>query len=317
MKAALVRGKGQTPVYGDFAEPVAEAGERLVHVTAAALSPLVRARASGAHYSSSGQFPFVAGVDGAGRLDDGRRVVFLLPRPPFGAMAERTVVPEERCVAIPDGLDDATAAAMANPGMSSWAAFVERAKLKTGETVLINGATGAAGRLAVPIAKYLGAKKVIATGRNEAVLRSLAAVGADVTIPLSQDGDALETRLKEEFAAGVDVVLDYLWGPSAQTMLIAAAKAGRDGVPIRVVQIGSIGGAEISLPGAVLRSTAIELMGSGIGSVSLERLLAAVESVLQAAVPGKFTVATQQVPLSDVERAWSSDDAAGRIVFTV
>ncbi len=231
MKAAVIPGPGQTPVYGDFSEPQARPGENRVTVTAAAISHVVKGRASGTHYSSSGQFPFVAGIDGVGRLDDGRRVYFVLPKAPHGSMAERAVVPSGQCVAVPDDLDDATAAAIANPGLSSWAAYAERARLKAGETVLVNGATGTAGRLAVQIARHLGAKKVIATARNADALKSVAALGADVTIPLVEDGDVLEGAFKEQFAEGVDVVIDYLWGRSAERLLIAAAKAGPDAVP--------------------------------------------------------------------------------------
>src|SRR5271156_2032448 len=129
MKAAIVRGAGQTPVYGEFGETGPSEGECRIAVTAAALSPAVKSRASGAHYSSSGRFPFVVGIDGVGRLDDGSRVYFVLPRAPFGSMAETTVVASTQCLALPDALDDVTAAAIANPGMSSWAAYTERAKL--------------------------------------------------------------------------------------------------------------------------------------------------------------------------------------------
>ena len=317
MKAAIVLAAGRTPVYGDFSEPVAAAGEQRIAVTAAALSPLVRGRASSAHYSASGRFPFVAGVDGVGRLDDGRRVYFALPTAPFGAMAEATIAPGSHCVAVPDALDDVTAAAIANPGMSSWAAYKERAKLVAGETVLVNGATGAAGRLAVQIAKRLGAAKVIATGRNRDALKSVAALGADVTIPLVEDAAALEGAFKEQFAAGVDVVIDYLWGPSAEILLIAAAKAGREGAAMRFVQVGSMSGANITLPSAVLRSSAITLMGSGIGSVPADRLVAAIGELLQAAAPAGFEIMAKSVPLLEVERAWPEDDSARRTVFTM
>jgi NADPH:quinone reductase-like Zn-dependent oxidoreductase len=316
MKAAIVLGAGRTPAYGDFSEPLPSSGESRVTVTAAALSPIVKSRTSGAHYSSSGQFPFVAGFDGVGQLDDGRRVYFVLPKTPHGSMAERTVVSSAHCLALPDELDDVTAAAIANPGMSSWAAYTERAKLKAGETVLVNGATGAAGRLAVQIAKHLGAKKVIATARNADALKSVAALGADVTIPLVADGGALESDLKVQFAAGVDVVIDYLWGQSAERLLIAGAKAGQDGVPIRFVQIGSASAPEITLPSAVLRSSAIELMGSGIGSVPLDRLVCCVDALLLATVPGGFKIAAKPVPLSEVEQAWPRDDSTRRTVFT-
>jgi NADPH:quinone reductase-like Zn-dependent oxidoreductase len=317
MKAAIVQAAGKPPIYADFPAPVPAPGEHRVTVTAAALSQVVKSRASGAHYSSSGQFPFIAGIDGVGRLDDQTRVYFVLPRAPYGSMAEQSVVPAAQCLPLPDGLDDATAAAIANPGMSSWAALKERAKLKAGETVLINGATGTAGRLAVQIAKYLGARKVIATGRNADTLRSVAALGADVTIPLVENGEVFEDELKKQFAAGVDVVIDYLWGKSAERLLIAAAKAGAEAMPIRFVQIGSVSGSNITLPSAVLRSSAIELMGSGINSIPRHRFVEAIGGVLQAAIPGGFQIATKTVPLAEVERVWSNDDSARRTVFRV
>jgi NADPH:quinone reductase-like Zn-dependent oxidoreductase len=317
MKAALVRGAGLAPAYGDFAEPVAAAGEHRVMVTATAISQVARSRASGAHYSSSGAFPFVAGIDGVGRLDDGRRVYFAMPRAPHGSMAERTVVGSAQCVALPDGIDDVTAAAIANPGMSSWAAYTERARLKVGETVLVNGATGTAGRLAVQIARHFGAGKIIATGRDADALRSVAALGADVTIPLVGNEAALEDSFRQQFAAGIDVVIDYLWGRSAECLLTAGAKAGAEAVPIRFVQIGSASGADITLPSAVLRASAIELMGSGIGSIPLDRLIAAVGGLLQAAVPGGFKIAVNPIPLSEVEQAWANDDGTMRTVLTV
>ena len=317
MKAAVVLGAGRAPVYGDFDEPQPDAGEARIAVTAAAVSQVAKSRASGQHYSSAGQFPFVAGIDGVGRLDDGARVYFLLPRAPYGGMAERTVTPLARCLPLPDGLDDVTAAAIANPGMSSWAAYVERAQLKPGETVLVNGAAGTAGRLAVQIAKHLGAAKVIATARNADALKSVAALGADVTIPLVDDEAALEDSFRQEFAQGVDVVIDYLWGKSAERLLIAGAKAGKEAVPIRFVQVGAVSAPDITLPSAALRSSAIVLMGSGIGSIPVDRFVKAIDGLLRATAPAGFKIATTPVPLSDVEQAWPRDDSTRRTVFTV
>ena len=313
MKAAIVRAAGATPVYDDFAEPRPTDALARVTVTAAALSPVTRARAAGRHYSASAAFPFVPGIDGVGLADDGRRVYFALPEAPHGALAEQTLVPVEHCVDLPDDLDDVTAAAIANPGLSSWAALTERARLRPGETVLINGATGAAGRLAVRIARHLGAGRVIATGRNATTLAEL---GADAIIPLGSDAEALERRLMPVFAEGVDVVVDYLWGPSAERLLIAAAKAGRDAVPLRFVEVGSASGDTIALPGAVLRASAIELMGSGIGSIPVDRLMAATGALLRAAASAGLTAAARPVPLSDVERVWAEPDDDRRIVFT-
>lgn len=317
MKAAIVQRAGTAPVYGDFREPVAAAEERRIAVGAAALSPVVKSRAAGAHYSSPDAFPLVVGIDGVGRLDDGRRVYFILPKPPFGSMAEWAVVPAAQCVAVPDGLTDVFAAAIANPGLSSWAALKERARFAPGETVLINGATGTSGRLAVQIAKHLGAKTVIATGRNEASLQSLKAIGADRLIPLTGDTGALDSALQREFARGIDVVLDYLWGTSAERILVAGAKAAPEGAPIRFVQIGNSVGANISLPAAALRSTGVELMGSGLGSVPLNRIVGAIGEVLQAAVSAGFDIDTRAVALSEVGHAWPGDTGRPRIVFTV
>ncbi len=317
MKAALILEAGQPPVYGDFRKPTPSEGENHITVTAASLSHVTRSRASGTHYSSSGSVPFVVGIDGVGRLPDGRRVYFVMPTAPFGSMAEQSIVRAAQCIVLPDKLDDVTAAAIAIPGMSSWAALQENARFQAGETVLVNGATGISGRLAVQIAKYLGAKKVIATGRNSEALKSLAALGADVTIPLTQDEETLEKAFLEPFHEGVDVVLDYLWGPSMERLLVAATKAGAEGVPIRFIQIGAASAYSISLPNPVLRSSAIQLMGSGIGSVPFSRLLKAIESVLQASVPGGFEIATTTVPLSEVTAAWSTETSQARTVFQV
>jgi len=313
MKAAIVTQAGRIPVYGDFAEPEPAAGENRIVVTAAALSTVVKSRASGAHYSAGSSFPFVVGIDGVGRLDDGRRVYFLLPRAPYGSMAETTVVPAAHCVTVPDGLTDIAAAALANPGLSSWAAFKERAHLEPGETVLINGATGTSGRLAVSVARYLGARKVIATGRNVAALQS---VGADAIIPLTEDFDALEASFRQHFSAGVGVVLDYLWGMSAERLLTAAARTAQEGAPIRFVQLGHSSGANITLPASILRSAALELTGSGLGSVALPRIIRTVQELFEAAVKAGFAIETRSVPLSQVEQAWRNENLIPRVVFT-
>jgi NADPH:quinone reductase-like Zn-dependent oxidoreductase len=320
MKAAIVVEAGKAPVYGNFKDPVPANGEVEVTVSAAALSNVVRSRASGTHYSSqsssSRQLPFVVGIDGVGRLDGGRRVYFVLPKAPFGSMAEKAVIRPTQCVSLPDDLDDVTAAAIANPGMSAWAAFKERAKLTAGETVLVNGATGTAGRLAVQIAKYMGARKVVATGRNAEALKDLSVLGADVTIPLGDGGDAFEDALKEQFGeGGIDVVLDYLWGVSAERIIFAGAKAGKDAVPIRFVHIGAVSAPNITLPSAALRSSAITLMGSGIGSIPVDKIVKSIGELMQTTVPGGFKIATKTFPLSEVEQVWAAANSTPRSVF--
>jgi NADPH:quinone reductase-like Zn-dependent oxidoreductase len=292
-------------------------------VHASAISNLTKARASGSHYSADGVFPAVAGTDGVGRTSDGQRVYFVLPEAPFGALAEKSLVRPQLCIPVPKDLDDTTAAAIANPGMSGWAAMKERAQLKAGETVLINGATGTSGRVAVQLAKYFGASRVIATGRNEAELEEVKRLGADVTIRFSLGSDhpsgaeQYEEDLKREFAHGINVVIDYLWGQSARTILAAIAKSVEDATPVRFVHVGAASGEEsIDLPGAALRSSAIVLMGSGFKSVGYSALLAAINGVFEATIPARLRIDTKVIPLSQVEENWSAP-AKPRVVCTI
>ena len=316
MKAAIIRAAGDKPIYGDFAEPVVTEETEIITVTASALSQFSRARSSGSHYSSDAVFPVVAGADGVGVTADGRRVYFVLPVAPYGALAEKALVRSKLTVPVPDELDDVTAAAIANPGMSAWAALVERAVLKPGETVLINGATGSAGRLAVQIAKHLGAGKVIATGRNEAELEELKAIGADVIVPFDlgllhpTGGKQYEEAVKAAIADGVNVVLDYLWGKSARTIMAAIVRTIEDATPVRFVHVGGASGEDsIDLPGAALRSSSIQLMGSGLKSVPLEKLLAAIANVFAITKAANLQIATRTLQLSSVAEAW---DAPGK-----
>jgi len=323
MKAAVITEAGKAPVYGDFGEPVAGEGEELISVRASALSHFSKSRAMGSHYSSDGGLPAVAGVDGVGMTQDGRRVYFAMPESPFGALGERCPVRSKLCLELPASLDEVTAAAIANPGMSAWAALVERAHLVAGETVLVNGATGTAGRLAVQLAKYLGAAKVIATGRNAEELEDVKRLGADSVIAFALDERSptgarnYEEALKAEFATGIDVVTDYLWGQSAKTIIVAIAKVVDDGRPVRFVHVGGSSGEDIELPGAALRSSAIVLMGSGVKSVPLPVLLQSVRKVFEAVGPAGLTIATAVAPLSEVEAMWETAPGRPRLVFTI
>ncbi|MGR7260051.1 quinone oxidoreductase family protein [Klebsiella aerogenes] len=314
MKAAVVFDLNEGPIWADFTEPQPAAGYTLIDVRAAAISHVVKGRASGRHYSFDGTLPFVVGIDGVGMTSDGQRVYFAFPSAPFGSMAQRAPVALQNCLPLPDALDDISAAAMANPGMSAWAALVKRAQFQAGETVLINGATGSAGQLAVQIARYLGAKKIIATGRNT---QALAALAADECIDLTADEQTLNAQFAAASAGQIDVVVDYLWGRSAELLLPILAKYTPGDKPVRYVQVGSLAGADIGLNGAVLRAAPLQLMGSGIGSLSMPQLLAATGEMLQAAVPGHFTIATTPLPLRDVAAAWPRDNSQKRTVFTL
>lgn len=316
MKAAVVRAWGQAPRFEEFQDPQAGEGEVLVRVAASGLHPLVKSTAAGAHYSSSGELPFVPGVDGIGTLEDGTRVYFVFPRKPWGAMAELSVVKREQCFPIPESLDDATAAAIGNPGMSAWLSMKERAGLQAGDTVLINGATGVAGQVAIQLARHMGAGRIIATGRSAATLRKS---GVDGVIDLSQSEDRVREAFTAEAEKGIDVVIDYLWGKPTEYLIEALGKGFKQSGSrsIRFVQVGDVAGKTISLAGAALRSIDLKLMGSGFGSVPLERVVDVLPSVFALAASGALTIEVDRKPLSAVEEAWGAKPQGRRIVFTM
>lgn len=318
MKAAVVTDVSEAPAYADFPAPTPQPGELLVTVRASALSQLVRAQASGRHYTSP-KPPFAPGADGVGVLENGQRVYFAFPRNPVGAMAEQVCVQADCVVPLPDDIDDITAAAIANPGMSSWAALTERAQLQQGEGVLINGANGASGRLAIRIARHLGAGRIVVTARNTAAEADLRALGADVFIALGQEPDALQAALRAEIDKGIGVVLDYVWGSSAETIMQAATShaPGEAAQRIRFVNIGSLGGLNINLPAGLLRSTGLELMGSGLSSVSNADLVRCIGEMFKVMRHIGLEIDAVGRPLTEVEQVWANSQDRSRVVFTL
>jgi len=316
MQAAVVNAPGQAPKYQTFPDPTPTDGESLVHVRAAGLHNLVKSIASGAHYSSAASGPAIPGVDGVGVLDDGSRVYFLFVRKPWGTMAELAAAPRKSMIPVPDGLSDALAAAIPNPGMAAWISLKDRAGLASGETVLILGATGVAGQLAIQVARLLGARRVIAAGRN---VDALASAEVDAIVALGQPEDAVREAFAAEAASGIDVVIDYLWGRPTELLLEALARGfkAESTHKTRLVEVGAMAGSTITLPAATLRSIDLTLLGSGFGAAPLDRILAAIPTLFQMAAAGKLTVATEPVPLAEIEAAWNRVEKGRRIVFTI
>jgi NADPH:quinone reductase-like Zn-dependent oxidoreductase len=205
---------------------------------------------------------------------------------------------------------------MMNPGMSAWAALEHRAQFAAGESVLILGATGSAGHMAVQIARRFGAKRIIAAGRNPQALDEAKDLGADATISLQQDHEALVAAFRAELANKIDVILDYLWGAPAEALLAAVVQKGleHDAGRIRYIQIGNSAGPNISLAAAALRSSGLELYGSGFGSVSMDKLFASLRAILASAAKEPFQFKCTTAPLRDVEKLWNSKEEA-RLVF--
>lgn len=305
MKAAVVSSFDTAPRYEEFSLPALTGeDEMIVDVVAAGLHPRVLSQADGSHFTSTGELPIVPGIDGVGRGADGKLRYFILPDTRVGSMAERTAIDARRSFVLPEESDPIAVAAAMNPAMSSWVALRRRVQFQTGESVLVLGATGNAGRMAVQVAKLFGAKEIIAAGRNRERLAELGAAGATAIVPLKGDDDAL--RELGRAAARVNVVLDYLWGEPTAGAMTAVVKGRADrGQSLTWIEIGSVAGPAASIPSAALRAARLQIVGSGQGSVSTRDILAELPALAQEITRGTFDVAARAVPLAHVERAWA------------
>jgi NADPH:quinone reductase-like Zn-dependent oxidoreductase len=308
MHAAVVTSFGSPPQYREHPEPTARGkDEAVVEVLAAGLHPRVRSQADGSHYTSTGELPFVPGIDAVVRDAKGRVRYTVLDDTTLGTMAERTTIELDRSVVLPAGIDPVLVAAAMNPVMSSWVALRRRIGFRRHQRVLILGATGNAGRMAVQVAKRFGASQVIAAGRDAARLADLRVLGADDTCTLDELAKA----------ADVDVVIDYLWGPpTARAMVdLLTARAGR-GTPLTWVEVGSVAGPDAAIPSAALRSARLQIVGSGIGSVPGRDFVKELPKLAAAVAGGAFDVRARAVPLAAVERIWNETaGSADRIVL--
>ncbi len=317
MNAAVVTSFGEPPRYQLFDRPVPRGDEEvLVDVLAVGLHPRVRTGAAGAHYTSTGTLPMIPGIDAVGRRADGRLIYFAAADDVLGTMAEQAIADVRRTVELPDDADVPKVAAAMNPAMSSWVALRRRVPLNPGQSVLILGATGNAGTMAVQIAKRLGAGRVVGAGRDPGRLSALATVGIDETVRLTSDVEATGEALAAA-AADVDVVIDYLWGAPAQHAIMALLTARSDrSHELNWIQIGAQAGPEIELPSVALRSANFRLQGVGQGSVSGADYLAQLPSLAEEITSGAISVSPALVPLAEVEAAWIRPEPPGqRIVI--
>jgi NADPH:quinone reductase-like Zn-dependent oxidoreductase len=312
MHAAVVRSFEHAPRYETYDTPVpAGPDEALVDVLAVGLHPRVRTGAAGRHYTSTGTLPIVPGIDGVGRLPDGRRVYFVTTDDVRGSMADRAVVDVRRTIALPDSVDINKVAAAMNPAMSAWVALRRRVPLQPGQSVLVLGATGNAGGMAVQVAKVLGAARIVGAGRNPERLLELPGLGADEVVALDDDPATTADRLAKA-AADVDIVLDYLWGEPAETAIMAllGARADRSRA-MDWIQIGAVAGPTIELPSVALRSANLRLQGNGQGAVSTRAYLAELPSLVEEIDAGTIEIKARPVPLADVETIWGAPDVPG------
>jgi NADPH:quinone reductase-like Zn-dependent oxidoreductase len=317
MNAAVVTSFDEPPHYQEFDVPQPETDDQiLVDVVAVGLHPRVRTGAAGAHYTSTGQLPMIPGVDGVARRPDGKHVYFVTDDAVFGAMADKAVVDARRAIELPDDVDVAKVAAAMNPAMSSWVALRRRVPIKAGQSVLVLGATGNAGTMAVRVAKRLGAGRVVGAGRDLTRLNALITHGADDVVQLTDDVDEIASALAE-VAADVDIIIDYLWGKPAEVAMMAVLSNRTDrSHELNWIQIGAIAGPTIELPSVALRSANFRIQGNGQGAVSAKIYLAELPSLVDEIDAGTIAIKTNVQPLADVESVWLRAEVPGeRTVF--
>ena len=296
MRAAVLHEHGGTPRYGEFDEP-ARADGVVVEVAAAGLHHLDLHKATGTYYTGPPPLPSVVGTDGVGRLPDGRRVYFDRTLAPYGSMCERTLVPEEAMLEVADGVDDAVAAALGNTGLAAWLALTWRAELRPGETVLVLGATGAVGTIALQVAKILGAGRVIAAALADERLPRLRELGPDAIVELDRVED-LAGALRDAAPDGVNVTIDLLWGEPGLAAMQAAARFARH------VEIGSVAEGELVLPAALIRSLSLDVRGFSVAHPPVEVRREGYLRLTALAARGEITVDFEPVPLEDIAGAW-------------
>ncbi len=310
MRAAVVEDFDQPPVFGDFPEPEPVEGETVVAVRAAAVSNIVRLIAAGKHYSSAAHPPMVAGFDGVVELPDGSLGYVGSVRSPWGTLAERAAVPIAAVRPVPDGLDASQAAAVVNAAFASWLPLTRILEPGATPTVLVLGATGASGSVAGPIAKHLGAKRVITVGREGEALRRTLERGADEAIPIDE---GLAEAIARAGADGVDIVLDFLWGTVGSTVATALARSA-PGPQHRIdwVNLGALDGTSAPFDATLLRMSDLHVWGSGAGAYSPERRRDLADAALDLAARGVIEVELETRALADVGATWND---RGRLVY--
>ena len=297
MRAAVLHEHGGTPRVNEFPDPGDAQGCAEVRVAAAGLHHLDIYKASGSYYTGPPPLPSVVGTDGVGRLEDGRRVFFDTTVEPYGSMAERTLVPSDALIGVAEGVDDAVAAALGNTALAAWLALTWRAALEPGETVLVLGATGACGSMAVQVAKVLGARRVVAAGRAGERLRRLRERGADAIVELDATDD-LAASLGEAAEGEVEVTIDTLWGKPAIAAMKVAARGARH------VEVGNMAGLELTLPATLLRSVSLDVRGFSVAHPPIELRRDAYRRLTEHAAAGDIEVDLERLPLEEVGTAW-------------
>jgi NADPH2:quinone reductase len=299
MRAAILKWYGAPPEVGDFDEPQASNGNAVVDVLAAGLNPVDIRIASGHFYGGSPELPSVAGREGVGRTQDGKLVYFDSPVAPFGSFAERTAIWADAAIPIETDIDPALAVAFGIAGLAGWLALEWRAQLREGETVLVLGASGVVGAIAVQAARLLGAGRVVAAARSPEGLDRARELGADAVVSLAEGAEDLPDALREASGGdGYDVVVDPVWGDPATAALEACRPFAR------LIQLGESANPYVTLASAPVRGRSLEIRGHTNHLAPPEVKRAAYQRMIRHAAAGELAVDVERVPLDQAPDAW-------------
>ncbi|HUA29462.1 MAG TPA: zinc-binding dehydrogenase [Streptosporangiaceae bacterium] len=309
MRAAVVRRHGAAPEFGSHPAPGPGAGQALIRVTAAPISPLDLLCASGTSYFGAPALPYAPGVQGVGVIEEasglpaGQRVWFSSDagmRPGDGAMAELAVADEAGIVPVPDGVPDDLAAALGLSAIAALMALTWRGGLRPGERVLVLGASGTVGQVGIQVARLHGAGRVVAACRDPDGRQRAAELGADAVADLSgDDPEAISARLAEAVAGQADLVLDPVWGRPAEAAISVLASGGR------LVNLGSAAGPLAAFGSAALRGGTLSVLGYTNNALDHEQRAAALGEILAHAAAGRLDTDRETMPLSRAADGWS------------
>jgi NADPH:quinone reductase-like Zn-dependent oxidoreductase len=296
MRAAVLESYDQPPRPGQFEEPSGSDGAEVLEVSVAGLNPVDLYTAAG-QLATKPPLPSVAGREGIGTLD-GRRVYFDAPEPPFGSIAERTLVPGDALIDVPDGVADADAVSFGIAGLAAWLGLDWRGGLQPDEVVLVLGASSIVGQIAVQGARLLGARTVVAAARSEDSLeRARDELAADAAVRLDGEDD-LGRRFREAAGDPINLVIDPIWGHAAVAAIEALGEGGR------LVQIGNSAAVSTEVPARTVRTGVKSILGHTNFSAPQTAKREAFQTMCRHAAAGELGVPVEELALADIEDGW-------------
>jgi NADPH:quinone reductase-like Zn-dependent oxidoreductase len=309
MRAAHLTHHGAPPELVEIPEPVAGPGQALIAVTAAPITPLDVLCATGTSYFGPPALPYVPGVQGIGTVvssplhEPGTRVWFPTSAgmaPGDGSLAERAVADAADLVPITADVLDTLVAALGYSAIAAWMSLTWRGGLEPGERVLVLGAGGVVGQVALQCARLLGASAVYAACRSIHAMETARSLGADAVIQL-EDGDRpddLAVRIRAATEGPIDLVIDPLCGVPATAAAQCLAPGGR------LVNLGSSAGTEATFTSALLRGGSQSILGYTNNSLTAEQRRTALDALLTHAAAGSLTVDHDVVRVDGSAEAW-------------